>query len=119
MIVNKVDKKVKVSKDDVIKYQILTHCFFTGIQVSDSDLDCLTELAKQPNMELSRFCEQVTDKGIFKSSQSSRNSITKSIKKGLVEKNGKLIRINKDLAIQSDGVILLDFKILGNETKES
>ncbi len=45
-IVNKVNKKVKMSKDEVIKYQILTHCFLNNIQISKSDLNCLSELAK-------------------------------------------------------------------------
>ena len=39
-IVNKVNKKVKMSRDDVIKYQILTHCFLNDIQISNSDLEC-------------------------------------------------------------------------------
>ena len=38
-IVNKVEKKVKMSKDEIIKYQILTHCFLNNIQISKSDLD--------------------------------------------------------------------------------
>ena len=32
-----VNKKVKMSRDDVIKYQILTHCFLNDIQISNSD----------------------------------------------------------------------------------
>ena len=42
-IVNRVNKKVKTSKDEVIKYQILTYCFLNNIQISNSDLNCLTE----------------------------------------------------------------------------
>ena len=36
-LVNKVDKRVRVSVDEAIKYQILTHCFFNNIQISNSD----------------------------------------------------------------------------------
>ena len=50
MIVKKVEKKVKMSKDDIIKYQILTHCFLNEIQISLSDLLCLAELAKLENV---------------------------------------------------------------------
>ena len=66
MIVNKVDKKVKMTKDGVIKYQILTFCFLNGIQISLSDLQCLTELAKLGDYELTSFCKLVADKEIFK-----------------------------------------------------
>ena len=40
-LVNKIEKKIKMSKDEVIKYQILTHCFLNEIQISNSDLHCL------------------------------------------------------------------------------
>jgi len=119
-IVNKVDIKAKVSKDEVIKYQILTHCFLNNIQISSSDLDCLCELAKGGMKELTQFCKTISDKGIFKSSQSCRNAITKAEKKKLIIKNGsnkKTISLN--MRIETEGPILLDIKILGFETKES
>ena len=121
-IVNKVDKKVKVSIDDTIKYQILTHCFLNDIQISNSDLECLAELAKEGRKELTSFCELISSKGIFKSTQSARNAITKSEKKKLIIKNGsnrKVIYLNQDLNIQTEGIILLDYKILGFEAQES
>ena len=121
-IVNKVNKKVKTSKDQVVKYQILTYCFFNNIQISNSDLECLAVLAKQGNNELTNFCEKISKMGIFKSSQSCRNAIAKAEKKNLIIKKGsnkKTIIINPDMNIQTEGTILLDSKILGVETKES
>ena len=121
-IVNRVDKKVKMSRDDIIKYQILTHCFLNDIQISNSDLECLAELAKEGRKELTAFCKLISSKGIFKSKQSARNAITKSEKKKLIVKNGsnkKTIYLNQDLNVQTEGTILLDYKILGIETKES
>ena len=70
-IVNKVNKKVKMNKDQVIKYQILTHCFLNDIQISASDLSCLTELSKLNDKELTEFCKIVSDKNIFKCSYKS------------------------------------------------
>jgi hypothetical protein len=113
----KVDKRVKLSRDGVIKYQILTYCFLNDIQISISDLDCLTELAKEGVHELTSFCKIVSDKQIFKSPQSARNAITKAEKKNLILKNGnnkKTIELNKDMEILSKGVIFLDYKFLGN-----
>ncbi len=65
-IVNKVNKKVKMSKDDIIKYQILTHCFLNDIQISSADLQCLCELSKTGTKELTLFCNIISKKGIFK-----------------------------------------------------
>ena len=121
-IVNKVNIKAKVSKYEVIKYQILTHCFLNDIQISNSDLDCLCELAKGGIKELTEFCKTISSKGIFKSSQSCRNAITKAEKKKLIIKNGsnkKTISINSDLNIQTEGIIFLDYKLVSIETKKS
>ena len=121
-VVNRVEKKVKMSKDEIIKYQILTHCFLNNIQISRSDLNCLCELAKKGMQELTSFCKEISDKNIFKSKQSVRNALTKAEKKNLIVKNGsnkKSIYINNDINIQTEGIIFLDFKIMGVETEES
>ena len=121
-VVNKVNKKVKMSKDDVIKYQILTHCFLNNIQISSADLDCLCELSKMGTKELTLFCTEISKKKIFKSAQSCRNALTKAEKKNLIIKNGsnkKTITINTEMNIQTEGNILLDYKILGIETNKS
>ena len=121
-VVNKVDKKVRTGKDQVIKYQILTYCFLNDIQISLSDLNCLLYLAKFESIELTEFCKLISDSGIFKSSQSCRNALSKAEKKGLLVKEGKnkkSISLNPDMNIQTEGNILLDFKILGVETKEA
>lgn len=121
-IVNKVDQKAKVDIDTTIQYQIVTYCFFNDVQISNADLKCLAELAKQGEVELTLFCKDVTDMGIFKSPQSARNAITKASKKQLVIKNGKnkkKIFLNKAMNVQTSGNVLLDYKILGVETQES
>jgi hypothetical protein len=121
-LVNKVDQKAKVNLDTTIQYQIVTYCFFNQVQISNSDLKCLAELAKSGEVELTFFCLHVTDLGIFKSPQSARNAITKASKKNLVIKDGKnrkKIFLNKEMNVQTSGTVLLDYKILGVETQES
>lgn len=116
-LVNKVDLKLKVSIDVTIKYQILTYCFFNNILVSNSDIKFLSELAKNKDIELTKFCLNLVSKEIFKSPQSARNAITKAEKKGLLIKDGnnkKTIALNKDINVQAEGLVLLDYKILGN-----
>tara|TARA_R100000781_G_scaffold108315_1_gene72811 strand:+ start:508 stop:879 length:372 start_codon:yes stop_codon:yes gene_type:complete len=120
-IVNKVDKKVRMSKDMVIKYQILTYCFLNNIQISLSDLNCLLELSKLNSIELTKFCEHISSSGIFKSSQSCRNALSKAEKKNLIVKEGKnkkIIKINPIMNIQTEETILLDYKILSFESQE-
>ena len=121
-IVTNVDLKLKVDINDSIKYQILTYCFFNKTLISNTDLDFLTELSKNPKVEISKFCNLLTDKEIFKSPQSARNAISKAEKKDLLVKSGtnkKVITINKNINVQTSGLVLLNYKILGNESKEA
>jgi hypothetical protein len=121
-IVNKVNFQLQTDMDTCIKYQILTYCFFENILISNSDLKFLMELSKNNKIELTQFCNTLVDMEIFKSPQSARNAITKAEKKQLLTKNGinkKTISISKSINVQTNGLVLLDYKILGNESKES
>jgi len=124
-LVNQVQKRVKMPKWDIVKFQILTHCYIKRITVSDSDLDCLTLLSFNQPIELTSFCYDASSEEdwIFKSPQTVRNSINKAEKNGLVVKdptNKKIISLNSDLKIQTEGTVLLDFKFLGeNDSKEN
>jgi hypothetical protein len=123
-LVNQVQKRVRMPKWDIVKFQILTHCYINRVTMSDSDLDCLTLLSFNQPIELSNFCLDASaeEDWIFKSPQTVRNSINKSEKNGLIVKdlnNKKIIMLNPNLKIQTEGVILLDFKFLGNDTEES
>lgn len=122
-LVNQVEKRVKMPKWDVVKFQILTHCYVNHIAMSESDLNCLTLLSFNQPIELSHFCvDTSTDEDwIFKSPQTVRNSINKSEKNGLVVKdpeNKKLIMLNPELKIQTEGTVLLDYKFLAHESQE-
>lgn len=120
-IVNKVDFKKQVTINETIGYQILSYCFFNNVHISSTDLKLLTKLAKQSGVELTKFCIYLTDNKVFKSNQSARNAITKAEKKGLIIKNGvnkKTITLNTDMNVQVQGIVLLDYKILGRETQK-
>jgi|TARA_R110000868_G_scaffold127243_1_gene334730 hypothetical protein len=123
-LVNQVQKRVRMPKWDIVKFQILTHCYINRVTMSDSDLDCLTLLSFNQPIELSNFCLDASSEEdwIFKSPQTVRNSVNKSEKNGLIVKdstNKKIIMLNPNLKIQTEGIILLDFKFLGNDTEES
>jgi len=122
-LVNQVQKRVKMPKWDVVKFQILTHCYINRIAMSESDLNCLTLLSFNQPIELTHFCYDASSEEdpIFKSPQTVRNCINKAEKNNLVLKdtdNKKVITINPDLKIQTDGTILLDYKFLGDDPKE-
>jgi hypothetical protein len=112
---NLVSKKVKMGHRDIIKYQVMTHCFMNDIQLSNNELDCLTLLGAFGNFELSDFCNVAVTEKIFKTSQTVRNFLTKAAKIKLVVKEGtnkKTIKLNKELKVQTKGNIVLDFKIV-------
>ena len=123
-LVNQVQKRVRLPKWEIVKFQIFTHCYINSITMSESDLNCLTLLSFNEPIELSNFCLDASSEEdwIFKSPQTVRNSINKAEKNRLVIKdksNKKIITLNPNLKIQTKGIILLDYKLVSNDTKES
>jgi hypothetical protein len=124
--VNYIEKRV-LMKDakSVIKFQLLTYCYINNIQVSDSDLNCLSLLAENGTQELTHFCNMAFVDNIFSSIQSVRNCLNKANKKNLVIKEGKnrkVVYLNPNLGIvvfKGNENILLDYKLLYVATKES
>jgi hypothetical protein len=111
---NLVHKKVQMGHRDIIKYQLITHCFMNKVQLSSNELDCLTLLGAYGEHELSEFCNVAVTEKIFKTSQTVRNFLTKACNAKLVLKDGtnkKKISLVKELNIQTTGNIVLDFKI--------
>jgi len=121
-LVNQVDKRVMLNRWDIVKYQLVTHCYLSKIPVSEADLQCLTLLALEGEAELTSFCEKAFSEKIFSSIQSVRNCLTKVEKKKLIKKEGKnkkRIYIAPDLKLQASGNILLDYKFLSVEAAQS
>ena len=123
-LVNQVQKRVKMPKWEIVQFQILTYCFINKISINDSDLNCLTLLSFNQPIALTDFCyDASSEEGwIFKSPQTVRNAINKAEKQNLVIKdinNKKMIALNPNIKIQTEGTILLDYKFLGNDSEES
>lgn len=112
---NVVEKKVQLGLDDIIRFQLSTHCYLKDISVSISDLKCLTLLGVAGEADLSEFCMLVATKGYFKTNQTVRNCLTRMEKQGIIVKTGlskkRVISLNQDLKVQTTGNILLDYKI--------
>lgn len=120
-VVNHVEKKAKINSTAAVRFQIMTHCFLSGIVLSTSEVDCLSLLAIEGEQELNAFCQKATTLNVFKSAQTVRNTIGKAEKFNLVIKEGKSkkkISINPSMKVQTKGNIFLDYKFIAVETPE-
>jgi len=115
--VNLVTKKVNMELNDVIKYQLITHCYIHKIKLNSSELECLTLLSILGNYDLADFCIKASY--IFKNTQSARNCMVRLEKHDLIAKASKdnsskkkNIHLNPNINIQTSGNILLDYKFL-------
>jgi len=133
---NVVDKKVNMSLEDIIKFQVITYCYIHKITISEADLSCLTLLGLNKKAELSDFCNACCDpeqrdkeptipyqKVIFKTPQTVRNCIARMKNYNIINKDGlghnKTIELNPELSIQAQGNVLLNFKMYHIEPQES
>jgi hypothetical protein len=132
--VNIVEKKGKFDLWNIVKFQVVTYCYMNKLSLSDSEIDCLTLLGINGDIEISDFCNiscmsskrdrkilNKKEKEIFKNLQTARNCISKLEKLKLIKKEGKYqktIRINNSLNIQAKGNILINYKFL-YEAKEN
>ena len=130
--VNVVNKTINMSLDEIIKFQMITYSYINKLTLSEADLSCITILALNKKVEISDFCnaccvednrdkEPTTsfNKVIFKTPQTVRNCINKFEKKNIVDKdpsNKKVILINANIKIQTEGNILLNYKIISLES---
>lgn len=136
--VNLVNKQVKMEPEDIIKFQFITHCYINNIVLSELDLACLTLLAQVEQIDLASFCTTMADIRLEQklkkvknpsaahnhdaSPQTIRNTLSKIEKHKLIVREGsgrKKISINPDLKIQAQGNILLNYKFVCIDTKES
>lgn len=137
--VNVVNKQVLMELNDIIRYQLITHCYIKHIALSDLDLECLINLGKLGESELTEFCSIMAEKRLEEklktwkpsrpnerkpdpSPQTIRNVLIKLEKEDLLVKAGKgrkRISLNPDLKIQLQGTILLNYKIVRVEPQEA
>lgn len=131
MEVKKVTKKLRVTKTNVIKYQLITEIvFFKEEHLIPSDLEILILLVMWGPMELVGFClnaakelyPETPPEDISVRSQNVRNRIVKLEKRNIVTKSKtgrKVISLNSDINIQSEGNILLDYNYLAIESNKA
>lgn len=107
------EKRMTMTKQEIIQFQLLVHCHVQKIHISSADLDCLTLLGQKGSAELTGFCKLVAESNVFKTAQSSRNALGRLQEKGLIiieGKSRKKLYLNPDIKIQGTGNILVDIK---------
>jgi hypothetical protein len=128
MEVKKVNRKLRMSTTDIIRYQILTEImFFKKEYLIQSDIEILILLVKWGPMELGSFCSNAAKvlypesepQDLSTRAQNVRNRIVKLEKRNIITKSTsgrKIIVLNPDIEVYAKGNILLDYNYLGIES---
>lgn len=120
---NLVTKRVMMGHRDIIKYQLITECFINHLHITNAELDCLASLGAYGEYDMADFCNSIVDEKVFSNSQTVRNFLNKAAKSKLILKRGtkgsnrKKVKLNPAFNVQTEGTIILDYKI-GYVTKE-
>ncbi len=131
MEVKKINKKLRLSTQDIVRYQLITEVsFFRKEYLIPSDLEILTLLVIWGPIELGKFClasakiiyPDVAPEELSTRAQNIRNRIVKLEKRNIIVKSKtgrKVIVLNPDIDIQSKGNILLDYNYLAVESNKT
>jgi len=120
---NLVTKRTMMGHRDIIKFQLITESFINRIHITNAELDCLALLGAYGEYDMADFCNAIVEEKIFGNSQTVRNFLNKAEKTKLIIKkttkgsNRKKVKLNPAFNIQTEGTIILDYKI-GYVTQE-
>ena len=109
-----IEKKIRVKYADAIRLQIKMYCFMNKLSLSENEINCLVYLSAFSDYVLNDFCKKAADVGIFKSTQTVRNFISKAVENGFVDKFGERnrIKISDKLELCRNSEMLLKYNIL-------
>lgn len=114
-----IEKTSDLSKFEVVKYQLIHHCFMKNIRLNHTDLDCLSLLGELGSIRISEFCKIAVEREFLGSESTVSNCLNKLEKSQLFLKKGagkKMIFLNPDLNIKSEGNILIKLNLIKRET---
>lgn len=109
-----VDRKVELEMFDIIRFQIHFYCFIHNIRIAPAQLDALAYLGMWGEMNISDFCQQITDIELFTHPQTVRNFVIKCTKDGFIVRKGlgnKNIELSDIFELQRTGTILINMKV--------
>ena len=111
-------KKQDMSREQMIRFQILVYCHLQSIELTRDELKCLTHLGVLGISDLNYLCSDLVTTRIYTSSSSARNAVGRLESKGLVHKDGKnkkKVMLSPDMRVQCDGNIYVEIKCLYRE----
>jgi hypothetical protein len=100
---------------DIVKFQIISHCFFSKISLNETEYNCLALLAISGKTRLIDFCRKAADMGFLSNHTAVNNCLARIDKSKLFLKEGagkKMIYINPELKLQTRGNILVKYTLL-------
>jgi hypothetical protein len=131
---NKIQKSGYMNLWDIVMFQVHIYCILNNKNLSISDIECITLLSINGEMELSDFCniaceyeerdrdpENYLEKAVFKTPQSVRNSVSKLENLNIILKEGKSkkkIKVNPNLNIVTKDNIFIELKFLRKNDSE-
>lgn len=117
-----VEKNIKLDRFEIIKYQIMNHCFVHNIWLNETQLICLTLLGAIGPIQISDFWKIAVDKKLQKNPIGVNNVLRGLLDKKLAIKQinpKKLILLNPELEIQTEGNIVINIKLYKLEGKKT
>jgi hypothetical protein len=123
--VNKIEKKIRLSKLDIIRYQITyEYVFLKKEHLNSFDINLLSLLSLYGPIELGKCCSKAT-KALYdikevedyvNKSQNVRNRLGKLKSRGLIIKTkDNLLQLQEGITIHTKGNILLNYNYLSLE----
>lgn len=116
-----INHKTILSKLELIKYQLINYCFINKIWLNETQLNCLAILGEMGKVRLTLFGEEVVRRKVYGNPVAANNCLDK-IDKRLWVKEGagkKIIYLNPNLQIVSEGNVVINIKLIKSEAKES
>jgi len=117
-----VDKKIRLSLYDIIRFQLTMYCFTNGVKMSPAQLNTLAYLGLWGDMNISDFCDQIVEEDVFGNPQTVRNFILKAIRDGHVTRKGtgnKIICLSDNVEMENEGNIWMKLNVIYAEAEES
>ena len=110
---------VKMTVEEIVKFQLLVHCYISSIRVTPLALDVLTIIGVQGECALTDIITELVDRGMFTQGQAARTLLSRMEDAGLVVKKkmegtnkNKLIYLHPSIGIQNTTPIYAEVKAI-------
>lgn len=111
-----VKRSIKMESDfEIVKFQIITHCFISKITLNETELNILALLGCLGEITLADFCVAAADAGYLGGETAVNNCLRRIEKTNLfIKKKGqgrKVIFLNPNINVEAKGSIVLNYTV--------